>query len=164
MIWKGEGIYPGVRQFAENMKHAIMSTHDAIIDARVKHTTQANRKRAIANYREGDLVYLLTKNINIPKGKARKLAPKYLGPFPITRVLKEGATYQLELSNELTKRGVNRAFYASLLRPHVLNDDWKFPGRLPIQIPGFGEKPDERIVDSIVSHHGKGQGSEFLIR
>ena len=164
MIWKGEEVYPGVKLFAENMKHAIMSAHDAIIDARVKHTVQANRKRAIADYNVGDLVYLSTKNITIPKGRAQKLAPKYLGPFPITKVIKEGATYQLELSDELTKRGVNRAFHASLLRPHVPNDDQRFPGRLPIQIPGFGEKPDEWIVDSIVSHHGKGQGSEFLIQ
>ena len=100
----------------------------------------------------------------MPKGRARKLAPKYLGPFPITKVIKEGATYQLGLSDELVKRGVNRAFHASLLRPHVPNDDRHFPGRLPIQIPGFGEKPEEWIVDRIVTHHGKGMGSEFLIR
>ena len=31
MIWKGEEVYPGVHQFAENMKDAIMSAHDAII-------------------------------------------------------------------------------------------------------------------------------------
>ena len=52
---------------------------------------------------------------------------------------------------------------ALLLRPHVPNDDRRFPGRLPIQIPGFREKPDEWIVDSIMTHHGKGQGSEFQI-
>ena len=46
----------------------------------------------------------------MPKGRAQKLAPKYLGPFLISKVIKEGATYQLELSKELTKRGVNRAF------------------------------------------------------
>ena len=163
MIWKGEEVYPGVRQFTENMKEAIMSTHDAIITSRVQQMVQANRKRLVANYKEGDLVYLSTKNISLPKGRARKLALKYLGPFPITKVLKEGATYQLDLSDELTKRGVNRAFHASLLRPHVPNYDRRFPGRLPIQIPGFGEKPDEWIVDSIITHHGKGQGSEFQI-
>jgi hypothetical protein len=109
-------------------------------------------------------VYLSTKNISMPKGRARKLAPKYLGPFPITKVIKEGATYQLGLSDELIKRGVNRSFHASLLRPHVPNDDRRFPGRLPMQIPGFGEKPDEWIVDSIVSHNGKGTNSEFLVK
>ena len=163
MIWKGEEVYPGVRQFAENMKDAIMGAHDAIIALRVQNTVQANRKRLPASYKKGDLVYLSTKNISLPKGRARKLSPKYLGPFPIIKILKEGATYQLELSEELTKRGVNNAFHASLLRPHVPNDDRRFPGRLPIQIPGFGEKPDEWIVDSIISHHGKGLGSEFQI-
>ena len=66
-------------------------------------TIQANRKRSTTNYKEGDLAYLSTKNISLPKGRARKLAPKYLGPFKITRVLKDGATYQLDLSEELLK-------------------------------------------------------------
>jgi hypothetical protein len=164
MIWKTEEVYPGVRQFAEKMKEAIMSAHDAIIAARIQHTVQANRKRLTANFKEGDLVYLSTKNISIPKGRARKLAPKYLGPFPVTKVIKEGATFQLGLSDELIKRGVNKSFHASLLRPHIPNDDRRFPGRLPSQIPGFGEKPEEWIVDSITTHNGKGVNSEFLIQ
>ena len=163
LVWKGEEVYPGVRQFADNMKEAIMSAHDAIIASRVQHTVQANRKRIPATFQEGDLVYLSTKNISLPKGRARKLAPKYLGPFPITKVIKEGTTYQLGLSDELIKRGVNRAFHASLLRPYVPNDDKRFPGRRPFQIPGFGEKPEEWIVDSIVTHHGKGLDSEFQV-
>jgi len=146
-----------------NEKDAIMSAQDVIIASQVQNTVQANKKHLPASYKQGDLVYLSTKNISLPKGRARKLAPKYLGPFPITKVIKEGATYQLELSDELTKRGVNRAFHTSLLRPHVPNDDRRFPGRLPIQIPGFGEKPKEWIVDRIVTHNGTGQDSEFQI-
>ena len=103
MIWKGEEVYPGVKQFAKNMKDAIMSAHDAIITSRIQSTIQANKKRQPANFKEGDLVYLSTKNISLLKGRARKLAPKYLGPFQISKVLKEGATYQLGLSNELIK-------------------------------------------------------------
>ena len=163
MIWKGQEEFPGVRKFAERMKMAIMSAHDSIIAARVINTVQANRKRITATYQVGDLVYLSTKNISLPKGRARKLAPKYLGPFAISKVLKDGATYQLELSDELLKRGINRSFHASLLKPHVPNDDRRFPGRLPSQIPGFGEKPEEWIVESIISHHGKGIRSEFEI-
>ena len=99
----------------------------------------------------------------MPKGRARKLAPKYLGPFAITKILKDGATYQLDLSEELLKRGINRSFHASLLKPHVPSDDRRFPGRLPSQLPGFGEKTDEWIVESITAHHGKGLRSEFEI-
>src|SRR6202000_2411720 len=134
-----------------------------IIAARVVNTVQANRKRVGVSYKVGDLIYWSTKNISLPKGRAKKLAPKYLGPFPISKVLKEGATYQLGLSDELIKRGVNNSFHASLLRPHVPHDDRGFPGRLPIQIPGFGEKPEESIVDRIATHHGKGMGSNFQI-
>jgi hypothetical protein len=152
MIWKVEDEYPGVRKFVEQMKLAIMSAHDAIIASRIEHTVQANKKRVTANYEEGDLVYLSTKNISLPKGLARKLAPKYLGPFAITKVLKEGATYQLALSEELLKRGINPTFQASLLKPHVPNDDRKFPGRLPKQIPGFGKRADEWVVDAITNH------------
>ena len=78
-------------------------------------------------------------------------------------MIKEGATYQLGLSNELIKRGVNQAFHTSLLRPHMPNDDRRFPGRQPFQIPEFREKPEEWIVDSIVIHHGKGLDSEFQV-
>ena len=138
MIWRGEDEFPGVRIFADRMKMAIMGAHDAIIASRVENTVQANKKRTVASYKEGDLVYLSTKNISLPKGLARKLAPKYLGPFAIIKVLKEGATYRLGLGEELLKRGINPSFHASLLKPHVPNDDRRFPGRMPSQIPGFG--------------------------
>ena len=163
MIWRGQEEYPGVRKFAEKMKLAIMSAHDSIIAARVVNTVQANRKWSFATYKVGDLAYLSTKNISLPKGRARKLSPKYLGPFAIVKILKDGATYQLDLSEELIKRGINRSFHASLLKPHVPNDDRRFPGRLPSQVPGFSEKPDEWVVDAITAHHGRGVRSEFEI-
>ena len=109
----------------------------------------------------GDLVYFSTKNIPLPKGRARKLAPKCLSPFAVSNIPKEGAAYQLDLGEELLKRGINRSFHVSLLESHVPNDDRRFPRRLPSQLPGFSEKPDEWIVDAIVVHHGKGVWSEF---
>ena len=36
------------------------------------------------------------------------------------------------------------------------------PGRLPSQIPGFGEKPNEWIVEAITTRHGKGVRSELM--
>lgn len=107
MICKVEDKFPGVQQFAEQMKLVIMSTHDAVIASRIDNTVQANRKRSSTSYKEGDLVYMSTKNISLPKGLTRKLAPKYLGPFTITKVLKESVTYQLDLSEKLLKQGIN---------------------------------------------------------
>ena len=157
MIWNTQSEYPGVRKFAQDMKLAVMMAHDSVIEARVKQTVQANRKRAVASHVDGDLVYLSTKNIKPPKGRARKLMPKYLGPFKILRTVKPGAAYQLELSKELKTRGIHDVFHASLLRPHVPSDDRRFPGRMPCQMPGFGEQPSEWAVERIRSHRGKGK-------
>ncbi|KDQ05536.1 hypothetical protein BOTBODRAFT_77735, partial [Botryobasidium botryosum FD-172 SS1] len=74
---------PGVRVFAQRMRDAIISAHDAILEARVKQTRQANKHRKQAPFELNDLVYLSTKNLKLPKQRARKLVPKYIGPFPI---------------------------------------------------------------------------------
>lgn len=107
LTWKVEDEFPGVQKFAEQMKMAVMSAHDAIIASRIENTVRANE--------------------------------------------------------ELIKRGIRSAFHASLLKPHVPEDDRRFPGRLPSQVPGFGKRPDEWIVDAIVDHQGKGTSSEFQI-
>ncbi|PIL26936.1 hypothetical protein GSI_10074 [Ganoderma sinense ZZ0214-1] len=164
LVWQAESPYPGVTAFAARMKAAIMAAHDAIIGARIAQTEQANKKRRKAMFQEGDLVYLSTKNLTIPKGRARKLAPKFLGPFRITKVIVEGATYKLDLPHEMLARGLVNAFHASLLRPHYPSDDRRFPGRLYHQIPGFGENPREWAVDRILSHVGRGSEAEFEVQ
>ncbi|KAJ3486050.1 hypothetical protein NLI96_g4519 [Meripilus lineatus] len=164
LIWDNQSEYPGVQTFAQQMKEAIMAAHDAIIAARVQQTKQANKHRRDAPFKENDLVYLSTKNLKPLKGRARKLVPKFLGPFRILKTIEPGATYKLELPKELKARGINDAFHASLLRQHIPNDDRRFPGRMPHQIPGFGEQPQEWIVDRIVSHSGKGSEAEFEVQ
>ncbi|KDQ56169.1 hypothetical protein JAAARDRAFT_83213, partial [Jaapia argillacea MUCL 33604] len=76
---------PGIRTFAQRMKLAIMGAHDSIISARVKQTQGANRKQWPSPFQEQDFVYLSTKNISYPKGLARKLVPKWIGPYRITK-------------------------------------------------------------------------------
>jgi hypothetical protein len=164
MIWDNESEYPGVRKFAARMKEALMKAHDAIIDARIHQTDQANKGRRKSGLAVGELVYLSTKNLKLPKKRARKLVPKYLGPFRITQVVSPGASYKLELSQELKVRGIHDVFHASLLRVHIPNDDRRFPGRQMHQLPGFGQTPKEWAVDRILSHVGKGADASFEIQ
>ena len=114
-------------------------------------TVQANRKRALVDYSVRDLVYSSSKDISLPNGRARKLTPKFLGPCAIAKVLKEGATYRLDLSEELLKCGINRSFRAPLPKQHLPNDDRRFPCSLPSRFPGFSEISDELIADAIIS-------------
>jgi hypothetical protein len=66
--------FKGVTEFAKNALINLSAAHDAIIVHRVVQTHQANRHcRAEAKLDIGDLVYLSTKDLNLPKGHACKL-------------------------------------------------------------------------------------------
>lgn len=76
----------GVREFADMALSNLIEAHDAIIEARTLQTHHANKscgeELLIA---AGDLVYLSTKNINLPKGRAHKLCPKFIGPYKVLK-------------------------------------------------------------------------------
>ncbi|KJA15262.1 hypothetical protein HYPSUDRAFT_98629, partial [Hypholoma sublateritium FD-334 SS-4] len=76
---------PAIRNFALQRKLAIVSAHDSLLTARVKQTQDANKHRRPAPFQEQDLVYISTKNISFPKGLARKLIPKFIGPYRILK-------------------------------------------------------------------------------
>jgi len=164
MIWdyapKEE--YPSVRAFALQRKLALMSAHDSVLAARVKQTRDANKKRCLAPFKENDLVYLSTKNISFPKGLARKLIPKYIGPY---RILKDfqNQSFRIELPSYLKQRGVHNVFHAALLRIHVPNDDRLFPGRLVTQLDLEDNPEKEWAVDKIISHGGSKDNALFEV-
>lgn len=161
MIWGQDTEYPGVKKFAQQMKDAILTAHDAILTARVKQTRLANSRRKEAPFVQGDLVYLSTANLSLPKGRARKLSPKFIGPFKILQDYRNN-TFKLDLPAELKQRGVHPAFHANLLRIHVPNDDRRFPGRQIDQITSLGNS-EEWAVAEIETHQGKGTEALFKL-
>jgi hypothetical protein len=159
MIWDNKSEYSGVCAFAERMKLAIMSAHDAITAAQVCQTEQANKRRRECPIKVGELLYLSTRDLALPRGCSRKLSPKYIGPYQVLKVVEEGTLYRLELPPELKWRGLNPVFHVSKLCVHVLSDDRLFPGHQLHQLhqlPGFRVEPAEWEVDRIVSHSGRG--------
>lgn len=72
MIWENpeSSEFPGVCIHAQQMKDMIMSAHNAMLAAHVKQTVSANRMHRPAPFEEGDLVYISTKNLNLPKNRA----------------------------------------------------------------------------------------------
>lgn len=107
MVWNANSEYRGMTRFAQGVRDAIMTAHDAIITARVKQTELANRKQKESPFVKGDLIYLSTANLSLPKGKARKLAPKFIGLFKILEDYKNNP-YLLDLPAELRQRGIHR--------------------------------------------------------
>lgn len=156
------GDFPGVAKFALTRKLALVAAHDSILSARVKQTRNGNRKRRYCPFSEGDLVYVSTANITFPKGLARKLIPKYMGPYAITKAFGNDS-FQIDMPREWVKRGVHNGFHAEKLRAHIANDDRLFPGRSMEQIRGLNDS-SEWAVDEIVAHVGQKADSIFQMK
>jgi hypothetical protein len=59
-----------------------MAAHDAILEHRMDQTFHANRKRRESDiYAVDNRVYLSRQTLTLPKGRARKLVPQYMGPY-----------------------------------------------------------------------------------
>jgi len=76
-IRSDEAIPKGIKLFAETALQNLTDVHDAIIEAHVFQMSRTNaRRKNEPEIVEGTLVYLSTKNLNLPKGRARKLCPQ----------------------------------------------------------------------------------------
>jgi hypothetical protein len=157
---------PGVRTFAMNALRNMALAHDALIEARVFQQQYADRKRRTEPKIEvDDFVYLSTKNLAMPKGRASKLVPKYVGPYKVVKAMPSTSNYVLELPPELVRRRVHPRFHVGLLRPHYPNDDALFPNRKKAEPYDFGAPENaEWYVDEIVGHRWKARSLEFLVK
>ena len=109
---------------------------------------------------------MLTKNLSLPKGQAKKLLPKIIGPYKIVEVHTAASTVTLDLPPELTAQRVHPMFYVSLIRAHVPNDDGRFPHHDTKAYYDFetAEEP-EWFIDEILGHWWVNQNElEFQIR
>lgn len=79
-----------------------------------KSMTQQNKKRMNGpQLKEGDKVYLRTKNLTVKKPRTKKLDHKKIGPFRISKI-KGPVNYQLELPADAK---IHNTFHVSLLEP-----------------------------------------------
>ena len=104
-------------------------------------------------YLPGDFIYLSTRNLTLPKGRAKKLQPKYIGPYKVVEAHTAALTVRLELLPELTAWQVHPTFHMSLVRAHIPNNDERFPHRDTATCYDFGTTDEpEWFVDEILAH------------
>jgi hypothetical protein len=97
--------FRGVKEFAQSARANLEITHNVIIEARVITIYQANKHRSKEKpFKISDLTYLSMVNLNLPKSRAQKLAPKYIGPYKVTKLFPDTSNYVLELPDELVAR------------------------------------------------------------
>ena len=120
--------FTGVKQFAQQVLWNLMMAHNSIIKHHVMQAHHANRHRKLSeNFSLGDLVYLSTKNLSLPKGGAKKLLPKFIGPYKIVEAHTAASIVTLDLPPELMAWRVHPMFHMSLIWAHIPNDDGRFP-------------------------------------
>jgi hypothetical protein len=93
---------------------------------------------------------------------ARKLIPKFIGPYRILEDFKN-ESFRLELPAHLKQRGVHNVFHMSLLWIHIPNDDRLFPGQLDTQLGNADGTEGEWAVDRIIKHAGSKSDAMFEI-
>ena len=109
-------VVPGVQSFICQARDNLLMALDAIIESRVIQTHHANKRRkASLTLDIGELVYLSTKNLTLPKGRARKLLPKYIGPMKVITSHLETNNYMLKLPKQLKDRRIHPTFHINLL-------------------------------------------------
>ncbi|KAF8500703.1 hypothetical protein JB92DRAFT_3124329 [Gautieria morchelliformis] len=105
-----------------------MAAHDAIIEHRVTQTFHANKKRMASDrYAANDRVYLLTQNLTLLKGRARKLVLRYIGPYHVVEAHNDALTVTLDLADELKNHCISPVFHSSLVRRYEANNNELFP-------------------------------------
>ena len=119
---------PGVKTFVMHARQNLALAHDAIIESRVRqmHNTNKNR-RDDDQFAVGDLVYMSTSDLSLPKGRATKLLLRYVGPFRVEGAYNDSSTYELKLPAQLRARQLHNRFHRNKLHPHHANDDVVFP-------------------------------------
>ena len=138
-----------------------MAAHGSILGAQVKQTHTANKCHQVSLFALDDLVYLSMKNMSFPKGLARKLIPKYMGPYRITEDFKNNS-YQIKIPASMKQRGIHDVFHMLLMCVHVANDNCLFPSHLDSQIvPVNQDSEPEWAADKITHHIGSGESAMF---
>jgi len=146
--------FTGVQQFTQQVQWNLMMAHDAIIESCVVQAHHANNRQTMgAEYAPGNLIYLSTQNLTLPKGRAKKLLPKYIGPYKVVEVHVATSTVMLELPPKLTTQQVHPTFHVSLIQAHIPNDDKQFPRHDVKSYYDFGAVDEpEWFINEILAH------------
>ncbi len=126
---------------------------EAIVTAQIKQTDKANRGRrddplsqedvrlAWNNANKGlgkpPLLWVSTKNLQAVQGRAKKLLPLFIGPFPVLSYSPRTSTYELRLTDRYARRGLPTRYHSSQLRRDFPADHPQWPNRVTNRLRVF---------------------------
>lgn len=105
---------PAAADMLEHMRSDLDLAHKRLADAKARMKAYADKSRRDVCFEVGDEVLLSTANIDF--AVARKLKPRFVGPFKVTKVISPVA-YQIALPKRLEK--LHPVFHVSLLKKYI---------------------------------------------
>jgi hypothetical protein len=141
-----EGKLPAATDFVEQMKKTHEEAQAALLKSQDDMKKYADRhKTAAPGYKVGDKVMLSSKDINPVERPMRKLIERWMGPYPISKIVSANAV-QLKLPAAMK---IHPTVNMSRIKP------WKtpLPGQTvtpppPVEIEGQKEYKVEKVIDS----------------
>jgi hypothetical protein len=158
---------PTANEMLNAMTEALQEARHNLLAAQNRQRQYANQHRREVVFKKGDMVLLSTANLRNEQ-RAPKLSPKFIGPFPIIRVVSDVA-YELELPDTLK---IHPVFHVSKLKEYKDGKDL-FPERKEESqirptsenvIDGEEAWEVEEVVGKRVRKRGKATVTEYLVR
>jgi len=146
---------PAATDLLDSIQKSIAAAKVSLDKAQQRQKRFADEHRRKVKFAVGDRVLLSTKNLPMRKGFSKKLLPRFIGPFTVTRVINE-VSVQLDLPSGLKWHNV---FHASLVR-HYKEGSSIQAAPIPLVIDGELEWE----VDSLVAHRPISGRYEYLVR
>jgi hypothetical protein len=156
-----DAMVPKAQDFLQDMSDALTHAKTKLQEAHAHQAVQANMKRRDITFKVGDKVALSTANLRLPSTMTKKLAPTYIGPLTVTKVINPVA-YKLKLPATLR---IHPVFHVSLLQPWRSNQE--FPAHHDIQChpPPVVPEDEQYAVEALLDKRITARGAvEYLVR
>jgi len=153
---------PSVSEWLQGLQKDESHATKGITEANEARAFYANRRRRPCTIAVGDFVVLSTKHL-LPDAYqgARKLMPKYSGPYRVTESIKD-ITFCLDLPQAVLDRKVHHAFHASLLKPYRFDPYDRLPPAPPPM--DFPDGAVEYEVESILRSRKRRGRLHYLVK
>ena len=157
---------PTAAQRIEQLARDLQRAKANLLLAQQRQAKYADRSRRAETFAVGDRVLLSTEHLALKSaGQTPKLLAKYIGPFPVVRVVSD-VSYELALPPSLR---IHPTFHISKLR-RFQDGSAAFPHRPSLQRPPPDIMPDgeeewevERVVDVRTRRFGRASRKEYLV-
>ena len=150
---------PAARDFVKEMAESIARARLCIRRAQDRAAAYFDKGRRQQTFQKGERVMLNTCNLRLHSGKARKLLPRWVGPFEVLEAVGELA-YRLELPSTLP---VHNVFHTELLKPWHEGARAQAPPP-PIELEGEMEYEVSSISDKRVVKRRNREVVEYLVQ